>query len=257
MMKFFSRFLIMTLALLTLVCPLVSCGGGEEEKSSLPSEPVSEVSSVIEIGYDYSRPVPKVEGDWAKKSYFSDAVFIGDSVTTGLTIYSFFENATVLAERGIDPDNIFTKNISSENKTIMALLAEKEYAKIYIMLGANAAVYMSAEEYITAYAKMLDEIVKLQPNAVIYIQAVFPVTKALSDSNTSAGKTLTNETIIAYNTKLLQLAAEKKVYFVNTFECMAKEGAMPSEYSPDGVHINAAQYQLWYDYLRSHVIIEG
>ncbi len=206
-------------------------------------------------GYAYEMPVPQVVGDWAKKSYFSDAAFIGDSVTTGLQLYSFFENATVLAERGIDPVNIETKKIVSADKTVMEALGEKKFGKIYVMLGANAAVYTTPEDFVASYGKMLDQIKTLQPDAIIYIQSIFPVTKALSEQNAKNGNGLTNERLLDYNQQLQQLAAEKKVYLVNTYEALAgADGYLPANYSDDGVHIRAAQYQLWYDYLRQHVV---
>ncbi|MEG0229503.1 MAG: GDSL-type esterase/lipase family protein [Oscillospiraceae bacterium] len=261
-LKIISLFCAATLVISSL-SGCTSSSGDENNSSnstatsnqSTNNSPTSQTSG----DYDYSKPVPKAS-DWVKKAYFSDAVFVGDSVSTGISIYEYMENSTVYAAKGINPENIFTKQCisSGENKiTIMQALSEASFKKVYILLGANAAEYMTPDNFKTKYGEIIDKVKVLQPEAKIYIQSVFPITKTLNDKNTTANSNLTMATINAYNQALLSLANEKKAYYVNVAEALSDEnGFLPTEYSPDGIHINASRYQLWFDYLRTHTVGE-
>ena len=55
-----------------------------EESSSEPEAPVAQ----------FGQPLP--EGDRVTSAYFNDAVFIGDSLTTGIQLYNILPDTTVL-----------------------------------------------------------------------------------------------------------------------------------------------------------------
>lgn len=79
---------------------------------------------------------PRVRSD-----YFDDAMFVGDSITTGIELYEVMSNATVVAATGINLDNIMTKKVielEGQELTIPEAMTHYHPKKIYIMLGATA-----------------------------------------------------------------------------------------------------------------------
>ena len=52
---------------------------------------------------------------------------------------------------------------------------------------------------------------------------------------------------------IMQMAGEKKVYYVNVAEAIKDEnGCLPADVGADGMHFGPSTYNLWLDYLRDH-----
>ncbi len=194
---------------------------------------------------------PRVES-----TYFDDAVFVGDSLTTGIKLYDIMSNTTVLASTGVNLDSIFTKksiDINGELITVMDALDKGSYKKIYIMLGANGAAYLTHRQIINRYGELIDSVKEHHANSIIYIQSILPINEA--EYKTRYGGNLTNSKIDAINYSLLLLAAEKNVYYLDLASVFKDaEGQMPAGDTPDGIHINAACYTKWFDYLKTHTV---
>lgn len=106
--------------------------------SAIPSA-APEPTPVPAPALDFSLPAPEtgaVEDDW-----FSDAVFLGDSRSDGLRLYSGIRGADFLAYKslmvfqvtgtgGVDAKAI-PKNGVGDKKTALAWLEEKQYGKVY------------------------------------------------------------------------------------------------------------------------------
>ncbi|MEG1614271.1 MAG: hypothetical protein RR343_02165, partial [Oscillospiraceae bacterium] len=59
------------------------------------------------------------------------------------------------------------------------------------------------------------------------------------------------------NMNLLELCEEKSVYYLDTNSILKNEdGNMSAEFtnSSDGIHINKEAYDIWFNYLRNHVV---
>lgn len=57
--------------------------------------------------------IPVFEGavpasDWVSSDYFNDAVFVGDSISTGIELYGVMDGTTVLAGTGANLSSIYT-----------------------------------------------------------------------------------------------------------------------------------------------------
>ncbi len=205
-------------------------------------------------GYDFSAPVP--EGERVRSEYFDDAVFIGDSLTTGITLYDVMSNTTVYASTGINLDNVFTKEViklGERDVTIFEALKQKNPAKIYVMLGANGISQMEDSWILQQYEKLIKELKAQQPQALIYVQSVLPINEEIFHQKYN--NKLTNPQIDEINIKLLKLAEENQVYFID-LNTMFKDatGGMPREATPDGLHIKSEQYIQWFDYLKTHTV---
>ena len=77
------------------------------------------------------------------KSYFDDALFIGDSRTEGISEYGGLDNATFFADTGSNIYDIYDTSVSVNNKNVKIeqLLSTNKYGKIYVMMGINELGY--------------------------------------------------------------------------------------------------------------------
>ena len=179
-------------------------------------------------------------------SWFDDALFIGDSHIEGLCDYADLHNATYYFKRGLDIWSVLDKGfVSEDNLTIPEALAEQQFGKIYIMLGINEIATGTTESYAAQYGHVVDELRQLQPDALIFIQAIFHTSQKKSESSV-----FKNEAINDRNAAISQLADGEHVFFIDNNPVFDDEnGALNAEYSGDGVHVKAPYYNMWRDNL--------
>ena len=205
--------------------------------------------------YDFSQPVPEREP--VENSYFDDAAFVGDSRTDGFMLYSGIGTGENLAANGVSIFRLAERKsltIDGEKYTPLEALALKQYGKIYIALGVNELGYNNDKGYYEKFCAAIDEVRRVQPNAVIYIQGLIPVNEAQYLAATGHDY-LTNDHLRIYNQLMQQVAEEKKVAYVNVYEAFADEnGSLPEGYSRDGVHLYKESCQQWLEYLRTHTV---
>ena len=204
-------------------------------------------------GYDYSKPVPKSQKVGIE--YFSDAVFIGDSRTEGLAINnSLYSKTTVYTEKGLKVDTIFTdKVINKDGKkvTIMEALEKTKFSKVYIMLGINETGWKYNNLFIQKYTEIIDQIKKINPEAVIYIQSILPVSNKVSTEH----QYLKNSKINEYNSLIQKMANEENVYYIDVNTAIRdSSGNLPEEAATDGIHLNKTYCGKWLEYLETHTI---
>lgn len=192
-------------------------------------------------------------------SYFSDALFFGDSISTGIPLYmqTLVPNAAVIAAQGVSPGGALTSqciNLDGSRVTMLEAAKSKgERKKIYIMLGANALDY-DENTVITGYASFL-QAAKLQfPDAVIYVQSILPVTAGVN--KVYPDERINNNRITEYNTAIRALARSEGVNYVDVAQAVVgADGMLPDEASPlDGMHLTPEYYIKWFDYLRCHTV---
>ena len=99
------------------------------------------------------------------------------------------------------------------------------------------------------YGKIIDKIREINPDAVIYIQSIIPVSKWKDSSN----DVYTNANVERLNSQLRDLADEKEVHYLDVAGAlMDSEGYLPYEATGDGVHLEPPYCVKWTDYLRTH-----
>lgn len=207
---------------------------------------------------------PVAESERVEQAYFDDAVFFGDSLTSGISVYAMMSNAKVIASTGINPDSALTKACISVPGTdgyitmIDALRAAKP-KKIYIMLGANWVgenTGISEETFLKHYRTLLETIVEQHPESIIYVQSMLPVSRAFETNENGKNIVgLTNAIIKDYNSALCDLAQEMGLYYLDVNSAIAdSEGYLPDDSTTDGMHISPAYYDKWFEYLKTHAI---
>ena len=223
-----------------------------DTQDSSVSVPESQSSAV-----DLSSITLVPELDRVTSEYFDDAVFIGDSITEGIKTYGMMTNATVIAATGINLSTITTSAVvKTESGRVTVLDALKQYpetGKIYILLGANGIAWMEKDSFVQMYSDFVKELKAQCPDALIYIQSIFPINEEKFSEHYDSE--ITNEKIREYNSALLDMSKELGVYYLNVFETIADQnGALSDDATTDGMHIGTDYYEKWFNYLKKHAV---
>lgn len=221
----------------------------EEDTSS---ETVTADAPAFNDPFDY-RGV--IKGEAKELSELGKTVFIGDSRTEGLRLYTALPSsgARVYASVGMTVSNSLTGEVKDRDgkKVVLldALKSDPDFESAYIMLGINELGWKHIPGFTDAYGRIIDEIRAVNPEAEIYIQSLLPVTKDKSDND----DIFTNERIREFNRALSDLAVSKGVSYLNVSEAFVDDGgALPSDASTDGIHLNKAYCNLWLEYILCH-----
>ncbi len=213
-----------------------------------------EVQDIPEITYrDPSEVVYTVVED----DYFNDAVFIGDSRTVGLFEYGGLEEETTFyASTGLTIFKLFEAKIEvpdrGEKITIEQALSERQFSKIYLMLGINEMGRGNLEGFLTQYSEVVTRLKELQPDAIIYLQGIIKVTSKRSGQ----GDHIINAGIEERNAGIAALADNIRVYYLDMNPLFCDEtGGMDPSYTTDGVHLKAQYIPLWKDFLKHHAVV--
>lgn len=203
---------------------------------------------------DKSKPVPLQPK--VSDSYFSNAMFVGDSITTGIDLYGIIKGVPVVAYTGINTNTVLTSKVFRTNSGKITFLQKmKQYNPkyIYIMLGTNGIHFQTKTSFITGYSKFVDAVKKQHPKSIIYLQSILPVS-----AKKSSDKRFANSKINEYNALVQKLAKDKGVYYLNVAEAFKdKNGNMPSAATSDGIHFGPAYYKRWIEYLKTHTVYTG
>lgn len=251
--------LLKAAAFLLAVVLLCGAGGGHTittsaEEKSYKKSLVS--GKMIAEGYPYNKPVAKSAS--AAKSYFNDAVFIGDSRTVDLMIYSDLSNSKALAycDVGLNISTVFTKKfVGYKGDKITAPAALKKnsakYSKVYLMFGLNELGYGSAEAFINQYKKFVATVRSANKNAVIYVQSVLPVSK----QRDTTSDTFFNARIMKYNKLIREMCREQKLFYIDLYNAFLNtEGYLPADAASDGIHFGPTYCGKWLSYLQCHTV---
>lgn len=181
--------------------------------------------------------------------------FIGDSITSGLSLAGIFKGADYFTRVGLNVTTALTLPSvnGSQIGTVPLIdeLKEKEYERVIIMLGHNELGWAYPAIFRSEYAKLIDAVRERQPDAIIYIQSILPITAKRSDEKINMA---TNDRIREFNVLIKELAGEKKVIYLDSASAVANQsGCLPDDASPDGVHLNRSYLVKWADYIKKNL----
>lgn len=245
------------------VQPEVTPSAPVTEPSAAPSEspaveptptatPVPSPAAV----FDFTQPVPQSEP--VEMDYFSDALFIGDSRTDGLQIYSGIKGATFYCYKGLNIFDMSKRQVVEMNggkyTVVEALEKGPQYKKIYISLGVNELGYPGTDSFYKAFKSFLEEVKSAQPDAIIYLQNLVPVNPEICAQKNQPSY-VNNDRVADFNSVFPKLAEECQVALVDVKTALSDEnGILPAEATVDGVHFTKAWYQKWLEYLMCHTV---
>jgi lysophospholipase L1-like esterase len=159
---------------------------------------------------------------------FDDAIVIlGDSIVEASTLpRSLCGHAIINAGIG------GTSTASNLSDILSQSLGEKRAALVVVSLGTNdALIPYSVEQYTSNYRALLTELAALTPRRAV---AAVP----LPEAGGEGAKKPSGAVIGSYNAALPKLAEETGATFIPL-------PAMPEHHTLDGVHLNAAGYEVW------------
>ncbi len=241
------------LAFFLIACTLLAVGSVAGAKSYKKAK--NKNGYLVASGYDYSLSVPKASPQGV--GYLNDAAIFGDSRTEGLFLYTDIKNtrAQKYCDIGLNCQTVLTKKfktVSGKDATALQHLKSKKKTinKVYFLFGLNELSW-NKETFISNYKKLIKEVRKIVPNAIIYIQSIIPVTKSKSLTDSSHN----NTKIKAFNEALGQLAEEQQIFFIDTSPYMTDaEGNLPEGISSDGIHFGATFSRNWLNFLLTRTV---
>lgn len=187
-------------------------------------------------------------------SYFSDALFVGDSRTDGLRLYGSvgggadYYCGTSMTIFGVLDSNETTNGVTGFQNVLQA----KQYGKVYIMFGINECGY-DTDYFLQWYGSVVEHIRYYQPDAIIYVQSICYVTQ----KKENAQSVFSTANLKEKNAGIAELANGKDIFYLEVNDAL-NDGTdhLPSDYTNDGVHLKPDYYALWRDYLYSHAIVD-
>ena len=245
--------LCLLLALLLIAAAISGCG------SDKPAEAENtEPEQVTQAQAEKNSPV---SADW-----FDDAVFVGDSVTLGLSYYAednpgvlggaqFFCAGSLGYESSLwELDNEIAVHPYYEGEMVLsedcAVITGAK--KVFIMLGMNDVGLYGVDEAMEDCAELVGRILSKSPDVDIYLQSVTPILEGFDQGD------LNNDTLREFNSMLKSFCEENGYTYLDVFSVMVDgEGNLNAKYCGDpeamGIHFNDAACQLWIDYLKENV----
>ena len=200
--------------------------------------------------------VPKTDPP-VDDSYFSDAVFIGDSRMEGFRNASGITQVQFFTSVGMNLSSMANDPIISTADgmiTVPAAVSGGNYSKIYVMLGTNDLGEYDWEDFRTRFVSAMNRLLELEPGAVLYVCSVVYVEEAKVASQ-NYGSYVNNANVDTINAILLELCEEQGYYYLDFNEILSNGyGALIDGASEDGIHIYGKYCEQMLDYLKSHYI---
>ncbi|WP_425341237.1 GDSL-type esterase/lipase family protein [Brevibacillus borstelensis] len=191
-------------------------------------------------GTSLSTPVAHEKESAAKTSHqadFQTSVFLGDSITEGLSFHDVLDEANVSAGAGK------TAEFALED---IDDLAKRNPQHVFIQLGSDDILWPVENPIaysLDQYAKLIGQIKEKLPKAKISILTVTPVTAEAEKTEPRYKK------IGQYNQGLKELAAKQQVEFIDLSPLFAGQ---PDLHDTDGIHFKAEFYPLLLDFIKEH-----
>ena len=169
-------------------------------------------------------------------------IFLGNSITE-MGNWKGVLNDTTVINRGIGGD--ITYGILKRLKDI----TDRMPSKVFLLIGIND-IGKDIPDVVIAdnYLKIVREIHKKCPQAVIYAQSVLPLNPTMPRFPQHYDK---EEHVLALNKLLKANAKEGNYTFVDIFHLFVDaDGRLNSQYSYEGLHLKPPAYVIWVDYLK-------
>jgi lysophospholipase L1-like esterase len=169
----------------------------------------------------------------------NSVVFLGDSITEGGLWSDWFPEVPT-SNRGISGEtttDILTRLDSAVNRP----------QSVFLLAGTNdLGGGARPDSVVRNLAMILDGLRERAPHAPLYLQSVMPRKSSFSAD------------IRVLNGLLRRLADDRtNVQFVDLWPALSNDaGALRTEYTADGLHLNGAGYAAWTDAIRPLVLAD-
>lgn len=264
-MKRLIRCCVFVLCISILTCFFTSCSSVEKElKVSLLPSASDSLASFLDSNNDSALKIQEAKGS----AFFTDSVFIGDSVTLSLKNYvtkqrnNNFEclsNAEFLCNGSmsyynatLEPGQKDAIHPKYKGETVLVedgvnIIGAK---RAFIMLGMNDFCLFPFDEDIANAETLINRIIEKNPEIEIYIQSVTPII-----ASKEHGK-FTNENVDEFNACLYQMCQENGWNYIDINRNLKDENnCLNDDYCSDpdsqGIHLKQEACEIWVNYLIS------
>lgn len=194
----------------------------------------------------------------ADDSYLDDTVFVGDSITYGISSYGYKSRDYVFAKIGLHQGTALNTKCVYTSKTTSYTIADAlsmaKPGKIIVTLGINAIYSVYNDSFVSNYQKFIDKIKEASPDSVIILQSVFPVSRNWAASNRPDA----NNRVAYANDRIAELSEQNGLYYLNTYEDMVgNDGFAKEGMTSDGLHLSRQGYETVFNYILTHCVISS
>ena len=223
-----------------------------ETSYSETAAPAAETELVTECSVPAASS-PTADTDY-DSDFFSSDLFIGDSISTGYSLYGFLNDKNVYAKVGLNPSTVLTKSVSTcyGDIGISTMLTYTMPKRVYIMLGSNGIQWLSVGNMLQSTDTLVDLIKEICPECDVVIISVPPVTAAY-DSTVQDVDVMAK--INEYNTSLSSYCTANGMLFVDAASILKDEtGYFNKTYAEsDGMHFKSSAYKTLLSKIQSDV----
>ncbi len=236
------------------------------ENSSDSDLSSDETSSKEEIP-DFKPRTPNgyPEGSAVDVSWFDDCMFLGDSLTVGLSMYNDATGTLGMADFVCSSGlSYFNSQWDLNNPSAVHPSFHGQYVriedapamtgatKVIIGLGMNDLGMLGVRETLVTAKDLLDSIRIKNPGVTIYLETITPMIPQKEQAN------LNNALIREYDESLELFAREQNCRFLNTWSALADEnGELPyylcGDAAQQGIHLTLEGYGMVADYILHNV----
>ncbi|MGC7871407.1 GDSL-type esterase/lipase family protein [Desulfosporosinus sp. SYSU MS00001] len=206
----------------------------EPETGSQPFEDRNQVARI----YSQNQPIYSTSANSNYNKTFNNDVFLGDSITKGLSAYKLLDDSKVYAQVGIGTDKV---------KQLVDSAAKQNPQRVFIMCGVNDVGNYTKAQFAQHYTDLINTVKAECPNAKIYVQSILPVQNQATQRNPA----LNNDNVDEYNSAIFQIANNENVGFINPSSLV---NFNPSYYANDGIHYKPSFYTSWLNFLQNNAL---
>lgn len=239
---------LITLLCLSLLC---GCSGGNKKDEAAATEAPQPVYACRYIdSYDYNSTVSWKEAP--DDSYFDDVLFAGDSRMGSIYLYGTHKNAEVAYVTSLNLMRIKSMFVDerSVDITLWDVLDQTDKQNVYLLFGINEIRNPNFDAFGDTLREVVDMLQKNNPEVQIYL-----VLSYHPDLITGLPEPGLTEHLDMLNGKLVEIAREKRVFWVNPDEALDDDqGTVIDDYVWDGLHFNPTGARAFEEFLAEHVV---
>ncbi len=170
--------------------------------------------------------------------YFQNTIFMGDSITEGLSELGVIEEYNVLVNKG---DTVI-KAINS-----IDTLTNLNPKNVVLLYGMNDVIeFDNSMKFKEKYIELVNEIKKVLPNTKIYL--ISPL--SVMDKAVNINERLTNSNLDEFREKAQEVVTETGINYVDIETKINKKDYL---HEKDGIHFKYEFYLIWLDYLKEYI----
>ena len=194
-----------------------------------------------------------------KEKYSNQFTFIGDSTALYYVMNKIISGKQLWHREKILLNNVFNANIminhQDSGKTLLDAYNESKPSHVLLMFGTDSAGSMEVNDFIYNYQRLITEMKRINPNGVIIVQSILPVSSYYDENS----RNLNNNKINKLNYYLAKMCEELNISFLNTAEALKNsQGQLRDEFYRDsatesGIYLNEEANEVAMKYFRTHM----